>query len=460
LQSIFGRHAYGEDMLQCKSAGGELPGFLQIELSGGWNAVNSFAMGNQRDGSAFAPLSLGAYAAMGLGPNLAPTDPTRIDERLGGRLIAGGPFLRGFLTAVTPEAMTKMSVAIMAAISGDDRPTNLLNVTQLAASVVNAGKYKLIDVLGNGQNEVNSFGFSRLSPATIQRRASGRILSPQNAVEMFDPGLLASRLSRDSVARISQGIRSMSEGQLKKFQSKAFNQQLMDLVSCGYIGAGELLQGVEASRVDARQDPVITSLSGNVLGNTSESQVATIAKLLTDGMAASATFMPGQAQLYDYHARQAAQQVALSEGVGRFVGIAMQIAHMKGAPLFVAITSDGSASASSNAIANPDTGLTTLTAEDESRATTVMLAINGGNPGAAGTRPKMNHHQIGAFNASGAVDVDYLKETVTTPEMHSWVLVANYAAFAGRMAEFRSAMTALKRQDFIQDKVPYLAFKS
>jgi hypothetical protein len=457
-EMIFARRAYGAE-LNCKpaNAGSVLPALLQFELSGGWNSLNSFVMGSQRDGGSFVPLPLAGYASFGLGGRIAPIDETRIDRQLGGPMVKDGPFLRGFLTAVTPEAMTKMSVAVMAARSTDDTASNLLNITQQAARVVSAGATKLTSIVGTGATD--SFGFSRSVLTGIPTPAAGaRVTSPETALALIDPGLMASRLSRQSVDKIGAALSTMSEAQLKAFQSKTMNEQQADLVRCGYIGARELLAGIDSARLDPRQDTVIAALPGNPLANVDETRTVTLAKFLTDGMASAASLQMGRTQDYDYHARSLVDTTAMSTAVGRHIGLVMQMAHMKGVPLFVLITSDGSASSGANDQPDAVTDLRKFSSEDETRSTTVMLAISGGNPGAAGTRPKMNHYQIGAFNAAGSIDNNYLGAVISQPELHGLVAIANYAAFAGRSEEFKKHLQAAGQQDFIQDNVQFLAF--
>jgi hypothetical protein len=468
IDLVFQRQAYGQDALVCKppmNGNDVLPSFLQIELSGGWSAARNFAFGKQKNGGAYQPLAAASYATIGLGTTAAPTDPSRMVEAMvngapnpnyiGGPMVLNSNFLAGLIAFTTPEARAKMTIAAIAGISGDDTANNPLNVAQLAAQVVNAGREQLVQLVGTG-GRPNTLGrTAAVDVGDNPALSKAPIQAPADALSLVDPGLLASRLTPEAVKKIADEVKRMSESQLMKFQQQSLSKQVADLVRCGYLGSKDLLGGMDASRIDPRLDPLVTALPGNPLANPAANpigaRVATIAKLLTDGMSAAGTIEIGG---YDYHGEGLATQNRKDAEAGAAVGTALQIAHAKGVPMFIAVTSDGSVAAPAGG--RPDaTGRIAFSSDSGERGSILLLSISG----QANTRAQMNHYQVGAFKDAGAVDAAYLPAMATTPRLQSIVVAANYAAFAGKMTNFRSMLLKANQEDFVADNIDYLAFK-
>jgi hypothetical protein len=474
INTVFERRAYGQAALQCKqaSAGGVMPGFMQFELSGGWAGARNFAWGKQKNGGAFVPLADQSYAQLGLGPTISPKDPTKIDLQIGGPMVAGSFFLQGLISATTAEARGKMTISAVANISADDTANNQLNLSQLAAQIVNAGSQQLVQLVGSNPNgRPNTFG--RTAAVTVGDNAAlskAPVASSADVLSLVDPGLIGAKLSSASVQKISSAVKGMSESQLMKFQALSLPQQVADLVRCGYIGASELLGGIDQQRINPSVDLAVRNVPGlvnaqGVFANAEEERTATMAKLLADGMTAGATMeMNG----YDYHGNTLAQTNASDFRAGRNVGIALQIAHLKGAPLFVAVSSDGSVSAPANGAPDAATGLIDPTSDFGPAGSILMITMNAGTAaannngvltGVAGTRAAMNHYQVGAFNDNGAVDSTYLPAMAADPKLAAITVAANYAAFAGKMDNFRKMLQSAGQEDFIKDNVDYLAVR-
>jgi len=464
LDMIFAKQAFGADF-DCKPAASsstaQLPGILQFELRAGWVATNGFAVGKQQNGGALDPLTALGYSTFGLGKDLAPTAGTtgRINTDFGAPLIVGSPFLTGLLATTSAATRTKISMAIIMGNSADDIAKDAQNIVGLGARIVNAGNQKLVSRLGAraaAGGVAASFGrVPVIDFAGANAGSPALITSPASAFELVNPGLLATRLSAANVSKIVALTKTMSESQLERFKNLPMEQQ-KDII-CGYVSSGELLGGLTRERVDPLLDPVITStanpLPGNPMADVGIARTATLAKLLADGMAAGATHdLPGN---YDYHAQSVQQTNTNSEFVGRNVGVACEIAARKGAPLFIVITSDGSAGAPQT----DTTGLIKFTDEAGERGSTLLIAVNGGNAGAAGTRALMNHNQIGTVNPTGENNVSYLPDMILNSELQGITALANYAAFAGKMKEFSDTLAAGQKTNFVQEDIKYLAFK-
>jgi hypothetical protein len=473
LDMIFARQAFGAEVDCSKatvSAGAQLPAILQFELRAGWVATNGFAVGKQQNGGAFDPLTAAGYSTMGLGKDLAPTAGTtgRINTEFGAPLVVGSPLLTGLLATTSVETRSKISMAIIMGNSADDIAADAQNIVGLGAKVVNAGNQKLVSRLGaraNAGGVAASFGrVPVIDFAGANAGSPALITSPASAFGLVNPGLMASRLSAANVSKIINLTKKMSEAQLERFKNLSPEAQ-KDII-CGYVSSGELLGGFTEQRVNPLLDPkivpqtnplpgapVFPALPGNPLADVGIARTVTLAKLLVDGMAAGATHdLPGN---YDYHAQSVAQTNTNSEFVGRNIGVACEIAARAGAPLFIVVTSDGSAGAPPT-----DTnGLIKFTDEAGERGSTLIIAVNGGNPNAIGTRAQMNHNQVGTVNPTGENNVSYLGDMILNSQLQGIVALANYAAFAGKMKEFSDTLAAGQKTNFIQEDIKYLAFK-
>jgi hypothetical protein len=462
VQLIYQRQAYGaplkpENMLNCKApaSANVVPGFLQIELVGGWGAARNFAFGKQQSGGAYDPLAPESYATLGLGTMAAPTQAARMDTSMGGPFVVGSDFLRGLISVTTPEARAKISVAGQAGISVDDGTglqSNQHNISQAALQVAGAGG-QLVQLVGNGA-VTNTLGATRaLDIGDDAGISKARVNAPGDVANLVDPGLLAKNLSADAVQRISKGIQRMSEAQLERFDQKTLPEQVSDLVRCGYIGSKDLLGGISIDTLNPTNDPAVTSVPTiQLTQNQDDARTATVAKMLADGNSAAGTLTLGG---YDYHGDGLATQNAQDFRAGRQVGIALQIAHSKNRPLFILVTSNGSVAAPADRAPDSTTNRIEFASDSGERGASLLFAISA----QANTKPQTNHFQIGSFSNAGAVSVNYLAAMANNPRVQSIVALANYAAFAGRMDAFRKFLAKYNEPDIVGDSIDYLAFK-
>jgi hypothetical protein len=435
LSAVVSRTAFGAE---CAASGSSLNVFpyLHVELSGGAAISGNFVFGKQRDGAPLELLGPTSYNSLGLPAEFHPSNGT--DMSFGGPFVPTSGFLRGLNQVMSPEAKAKTAIAGGAGTSNDDSRGNPLNGANLAIAAV-SGNGNLVQLAGTGV----TLAGGRTAPLDVGLNpglSKVQIAASRDVLNLVDPGLLASRLSAADAARIAEAAGKLSASRIAAFSQKELPAQIKELAECGYINSVELLTKYDASSLGPENDPIVTAMGFN-LANANDQRVASIAKLLVDGNAAAGTIERGG---YDYHGRGRATQDAQDFAAGRDVGLALELAHRKGVPMFVAVTSDGSVSFNGRNAAS-DSG---------ARGAYLMIAIG------ATARPEMNSYQVGAYSDAGAVDTSYL-DTAGSPRLQAMNIVNNYAAVAGKSATFDEQLKkAGVNNPFAGKDIQYLAFKS
>ena len=133
---------------------------------------------------------------------------------------------------------------------------------------------------------------------------------------------------------------------------------------------------------------------------------------------------------YDYHGNGRDAQNTRDEAVGRTIGLALETAHRKEQPLFIAVTSDGSTAAQQGGA-----GHIAHRADSGARGSALIIAIG------ASERPETINQQVGKFNDQGAVDTSYLV-TSNSPNLQALAIAYNYAAFNGKIDKFDEQVSA------------------
>jgi hypothetical protein len=414
-------------------AGAKMPGYLQIELSGGAAISGNIMIGKQAAGAAFEPLAAAGYQTLGV------TGTPTLDASVKGQFIASSQFLAGMKSVMSAAALAKTVAIGMAGTSGDDTANNPLNPVQLATQVIgNPGQ--LVQITGTSGNNPNTLGRTRsLAVAENPGLAKATIANEGSLTNLVNPGLIATRFGgnvQSSVA-VADLAHKLTASKLGAFSAKDLNQQVKDLVECGYIGAKDLLTQFTADKLTPTTDTAITGAPFNAIpvatltgattaapNSPSSLKAIIMSKLLSDGLASGAVIEMGG---YDYHGQGRARQNQKDFEAGQTAGLALEVAHRKGAPLFIAVTSDGSTSSGNG---------TDFSADNGSHGSVLMLAI--GQTAIPGT----NMLQIGKYADSGAVDTSYATVVAGTPAAQALCIAYNFAAFAGRMAQFEQVLAA------------------
>jgi hypothetical protein len=436
ILSTFGQQAFAAECAKAgaggAAAGPKLPGYLQIELSGGAAISGNFMIGKQAAGAAFEPLAPAGYQTLGV------TGTPTLDTSVKGQFIASSRFLAGMKSVMSAAALAKTVAVGMAGTSGDDTANNPLNPVQLATQITgNPGQ--LVQIAGTGR-QANTLG--RTAPLNVAQNpglAKAAIVNEGSLSNLVNPGLIAARFNNNvqSAVAVADLAHKLTASKLGMFAAKDLNNEVKNLIECGYIGAKDLLTEFTADKLTPTTDTAITGAPFNQIAvntltgattaapNSPSSLKAIImAKLLADGLASGAVIEMGG---YDYHGQGRARQDQKDFEAGQTAGLALEVAHRKGAPLFISVTSDGSVSSGNG---------TDYSADNGSHGSVLMLAI--GQTEIPGT----NMLQIGKYADSGAVDTSYATVTAGTPAAQALAIAYNFAAFAGRMAQFEAVLAA------------------
>jgi len=420
--------AYGVECSKAGPANGPaVPGYLHVEVKGGYSVARNFVPGKQDSGAAFVPLATAGYATIGYGPTQVP--PTvELNKELGGTMHPTSNMLAGMKAVMSPAALQKTVVAAICGVSGDDTQNNPHNPIQLVSKV--AGNPGSLLQIGGTRDSNTGGGTMPLNIAQDPGLAKAVVANEASLANLVNPGLIAAKFGGNTQAavRVAELAHKLSANKLAQFQAKDLNQQVKDLIECGYMGAKDLLTEFTPDKLQVSTDtklntaynavPFATAFTG--LNQTS----MIMAKLMADGLATGGTIeMAG----YDYHGQGRATQNNKDFMAGQTVGLALEVAHRKGAPLFVAVTADGSTSSGNG---------TDFSADNGSHGSCLMVAI--GQTAIPGT----NMLQIGKYADSGAVDTSYATVTAGTPAGQALCIAYNFAAFAGRMAQFESVLAA------------------
>ncbi|SMF28903.1 hypothetical protein [Pseudobacteriovorax antillogorgiicola] len=449
ILSAITQKAYGIDAEKCKAdanagdAAAAPAGYLHIELSGGASLAGNMVFGKQ---SAGAPIEyLADYSTLGFGNDIKP-GTVEPNTTFGAPFHPESRILQGMLSVMSAEAAAKTRAAGGAGTSGDDSRNNPLNPIQLAVKTRSNGALTTMAIQADGRNSGG-----RTAPLDLgddPSIAKAIVSDEASLANLVDPGLIAERLSVDAAVKISEAAGKLSESKLARFNAQDLPTQVQELVACGYLGSKDLLTEFTADRLAPSSDAMITGAPYGALTlnqiNADENQQRSIimSKLLTDNLASGGTIEMGG---YDYHGRGRQAQNDRDQEVGVVIGLALETAHRKGQPLFIAITSDGSTAAQQGG-----TGHVAHRADSGARGSCLMFAIG------AAAAPDMIQNQIGKFNDQGAVDTSYLV-TSNSPNLQALMIAYNYAAFSGNMAAFDTQVASAGGTNPFNEK-EYLAF--
>lgn len=447
LLGLASSNALAEE-ITCSKGNSEskLPGYVEVHLAGGWSPGHNVFPSKAQDGT-FEPLVNEGYQALGLGTGQNPNAIEAVN--MGALLHPETGFYRGLASMASPSTLAKARIAFMANESADDTNSNPLNASDLAALIHEGGA--LTQGINSGISHRAAFSDPTLSKVAVENEGS---LS-----SLVDPGLIAQRLSsgseevgRANAVKTAELTYNFSKNKLDQMSERLINAQNKALVACGYKGASELLVEFTSDRITPSSDTIITQtpfqngvsyqqiMANNNLESLQKSIV--IGKVLSDSLAASATLSIGG---YDYHGRGLASQDSKDMEAGQAVGAMLEIAARKGAPLFIAVTSDGSV-----AYNGRGEGRSGPSSDSGVRGAVLMIALG------AETAPVMKNSYIGRFTDSGAVDSNYLVTSGRGPAAAIGIAY-NYAAFAGKLSRFSSLMAGNPITDqFNEDD--YLAF--
>lgn len=419
LQLIFQNQALGAT---CAAPGssdsvGRMAGFMVFDLAGGAGIAGSNVMVGKRGGQMDF---INSYTSLGLPAGMAPTQPNQINTEFGLAFHADSAMLRGLQSTTTAATRANVEGVIFCAASNDDTGNNPHNPVYW---VNKAGAKGELTALVGSSNSVSG-GNSQAPGISIDpTKRPVQINRSTDALQLVNPGKLATLLSTADVDRIMKAAQKMSASKLAMFQEKDLPSQIRELVDCGYIQSSEMLTKFNATALDPRQDALVTAVF-NDLNNADQQKTAAVAKLILDGMAGAGTVTKGG---FDYHDGSRQTGETRDFEVGALMGRALELAARKGQDLMLYVFTDG-AVASSGAIDNSAAGRGkgVWTSDSGQRSATFALVYKRDG------KPPMrnNRRQIGAFRDGGGVDIGASKLSNDVDTLAKAV-VANYLALHG-----------------------------
>jgi hypothetical protein len=437
VPSIFtlaAQNAYGVECPKGGSGGtaARVPGYLHIELSGGYSPAKQFPPGKQEAGTAFVPLATAGYATIGYGPTQAP-GTVALSMDFGLPYHPTSPLVLGMRDVMSTAALAKTVASAICSVSGDDTANNPLNPVQLVTKIAGNGG-SLLQIAKDRDGATGG----RTAPLNIAQDPglAGAVVANEAALaNLVNPGLLASRFANNPQAavRVAELAHKLSASKLAQFQAKDLNQQVKDLIECGYIGAKDLLTEFTPDKLQVSTDTQLnTAYNAMTFAQAftgDNAQAMIMSKLLVDGLSTAGTI---EIAGYDYHGQGLTVQDQKDRAAGQVIGLALEVAHRKGQPLFVCVTTDGSVAFGAGGAVNDR-----LAAASDNGGRSMILMFGIGTT----AKPQMNFHQIGKFNDGGAVDTSYLV-TSNTAAIATLCAAYNYASFAGRLTQFESLLAA------------------
>lgn len=389
-----------------------------------------------------------AYKSYGL--TATPTQ-SQIADRYGLKFFSESGILQGIDSVLSGEGDTQKKIdgVVFSSISLDDTNINPLNPMYLLARAGAGGT--LSKLLGSA--DTNSGAYSQ--PAVNSYDSSIRptlIRGRQSALNLAEPGRLAELLSKntdnlENVARVMRAASRMSSAALKKFQARNLNDQVKNLIECGYLKAENLMSKNQKQLIDPDlnagtatvddvfANPASLTAPGNPLRvdvNTAEVELTrTIVHLLLDGFAGAGTVQLGG---YDYHGLSRSFTDARDRHVGRLIGQAIGAAKIRGKSIAIYVYSDGAVASIG---ANPNGMKTDFVADSGGFSASFMMVYHHGAPDEQ--RPGgvlKTDRQVGGYMQSGANrNAQYGSAVTRSVNVMSQAMALNYLALLGKLEE-------------------------
>jgi hypothetical protein len=432
--------------LQCAppATAGRMTPFLVFDLAGGASIAGSNVMVGKRGGQEDLLLN---YASLGLPASMNPRNQGMINNELGLTFHNLSAMLAGIKTGLGANAATIMpniEGALFCVSSNDDTGNNVHNPMYWITKGGARGEWT--SLLGTSSSE--SGGNSRAPASSIMPSSRPvTITRPQDAAALVSSGKLATILTAQDAAKIMAATRSMSAARLAMFQAKDAPTQLKELIECGYVQGGELLN--QGSNSDVAGDADVQATFNN-LANADQGRVATISKLVIEGKAGAGTISKGG---FDYHNGSRALGENSDRAVGELIGRSIALAARKQQDLMIYVFTDGSVSANGNVDSSAAGGgkLGWQGDSGERSATFTLLYKKDGKP----ELRTPGRRQVGAFNDAGANDKT-ASLISTNVEAGAKAIVANYLALHGMESQLASVVGDNPFGSQLED---YLIFK-
>lgn len=425
LSLLWEKQAFG---LTCSDAstGTELPAFIVLDLVGGANiAGNNVLVGKNNNQEDF----LGSYATLGIPNALSPkTLAAKVDRTMGLAWHSDSAMLAGIKSKALPATLANCEGAVFATISGDDTSTNVHNPTFWINKAGLKGKYASLV----GTRSTNSGGSATAPPASYNPAARPSVITKaSDALGLIKAGKLSTLFPQD-VSKILEATRSMSVSRLAAFQQKDLNDEVKELIECGYVKSQGMLVATQAEQaaINPAVDTTINTLFTGFTRAEDQAASAAVAKLVLDGFAGAGTIALAD---FDYHNANARSVTdARDRDAGVVIGSLLQAAALKKRDLMIYVYTDGGVGSSGAPDPTTGKGVYNADAGQNSAAFTIVYKANA-KPGLRRTGVR----QVGAFNDAGSVDSRF-NLISNSVENLTKAVVANYMALLGKEGDLAS----------------------
>jgi hypothetical protein len=421
LASLVTQSAYGADCSGGAANKSTMTAVLIIDAAGGWSMPGRNIMvggaGGQDD-------LLGTYTSLGILDSHHPSIMAPSDN-FGLKMASVSQFHAGLEAGTQVATRLQIDGAYFATRSQNDTGNNQSNP---AKWLVKAGAHgEVVHLIGSADSD---FGGNSLGPAESASSADRpvRVSTSADAVGLVLPGVLATLSGNNNafIQRAFSVVGKMSARQLTRFNGLSAKEQAQIL--CAYTNAEFQASSFDSTKLDPSLDPIINNALavGAIpgifnLANGTESQTATMTKLLLDGYAGVAVQRIGGC---DYHNNTPASVNAKDREIGLAAGQFLEAAARKGKNAHVIIYTDGGAAAGGgNVDAAVFPGFNGPTADSDTRSGMFTLTYQAK---AASGRPEIlsGMRQIGYFTPAGEVaNVNAISDS---PVAVAEAMVANY----------------------------------
>lgn len=224
---------------------------------------------------------------------------------------------------------------------------------------------------------------------------------------------------------------------MAQFQDKDLPGQVKDVLNCSFTKARTVAQG-GGSTVDPLVDPLVMQVFPNIATNTEDQRIATVAKLVLDGIAGAGTITKGG---HDYHTGNRSTGEARDFEAGVAMGQCLELAAKKGKDLMLYVFTDGGVSSNGTIDATvAGRGKGVWTGDSGERSAAFVLVYKAGGAGRLAIRKA--GRQLGYFRDSGqAVDVASSPFAQNVERM-SMTILLNYMALDGTEGNFADIVGA------------------
>lgn len=447
----------------CASGGGGKIPFICFDLAGGANFAGSNVLiggpGGQLDF-----LSSAGYRKQGLPGDRTPANSQVdfINEELGLRFHSESQMLRGILEKLAVGNRANVNGAVIPARSQNDTANNPHN--PMYAIKLAGASGSVVDLIGSSNSDS---GGNSMAPADFMMAAGPearptKVDNPNDVVGLVDTGS-----DDDSPLRPADTVAAMESmyrisNQKLEVATIGLNDvnaedQVKDLVRCGYLKSTYLADAFAGVPVNPAEDPNIVGPTGifsneEISGTNAREflKTASVMKMVVspDAAAGAGTITMGG---YDYHTGDREVGEARDLRVGRCIGAVLEYAARLSVPVMIYVCSDGSVfsngmvdnSAEQNVNEPGGQGKLVWTGDDQQTAASFFLVYNpNGTPVLLGATPEdqARHQQLGYMRPSGDVETGSSPAANNVSNLVQTVLL-NYMALHGEHANFQALLT-------------------